>query len=115
MEQIKIKTLYIIIVGIVLLLAGSFFVSGIYGFKVVLILASFALPFYFILDSFDFNQGEKIVFSIFLSLAFFSFFVYWINQFVYSYKLSLMLTYIILISAAIATKIFHKKLKKVIK
>jgi len=109
MEQTK--TFYIIITSI-LLLAGSFFVSGAYGLKVVLILASFALPFYFIMDSFDFNQGEKIIFSIFLSLAFFSFFVYWINQFVYSYKLSLMFTYLLLISAAIVTKILHKKFKK---
>jgi len=93
---------------LVLLLSGSFFVSGIYGFKVILILLFFALPFFLILDLFDFSFDEKIIFSLFISLAFFSLLIYWINQIIPSYRYSLIVAYVVLIVSYLGLR-FSKK------
>ena len=82
---------------IAILLAGSYLVSGIYGLKVVAILLFFAIPFYLILTLYNFKLYEKLIYSIFISLAFFPFFVYWIMQIIKSYRISLIVTYIALI------------------
>lgn len=94
-ESIPINKLTLIF--LISLLVGSFLVSGIYGLKIVAMLLFFSIPFYLILDLFSFSLEEKIIFALFISLAFFSLLTYWINQIIPSYRYSMALSYCLLI------------------
>ena len=82
---------------VLLMVMGIFFSSGFYGIKVVVFIALFCFPFYLILSLFNFSLSERILFALFISLAFFSLLVYWVGQIIYSYRISIIVTYIILI------------------
>jgi hypothetical protein len=105
-EKLKLNKFFLSFIFILLL--GAYFVSGIYGLKVVFILLFFTIPFYLILDLFDLNLTEKILSALFISLAFFSLIIYWINQIIFSYRYSIVISYIILIILYFIIKFLKK-------
>ena len=112
MEKIKSNDIFfnkITLIFASILLVGSYLVSGIYGLKVVLILILFFIPFYLIFSLFDFSLSEKILFSLFISLTFFAYIVYWVMQITHSYRISLVVSYLILIVVYFVLLIFLKK------
>ena len=104
------KKEFIIFLSIILLvvLVFSFALFGIVGIRVVFGLIIVSLPFYFILNNFEFNEGEKIVLSILLGLAIFPSFAYLIG-FVVSFRLAIAITFIALVGAAVASNKFKTK------
>lgn len=94
--------------AIIVLLGGSYLTAGMYGAITVLVLGMIALPFYLLLDLYDFNIAEKIIFAFFLSIGLYSTLVYWINQILPSYRLSLIISYIILIGTYVGLRFFKR-------
>ena len=76
--------------------------------KVFLIMVVSALPFFLILNEFKFKLFEKFIYSLFISLAFFPYVIYWANIFyVDSYRISLLISYCFLF-AVYFMLIFYK-------
>ncbi len=81
------------------------------AFKVILgFILLFILPFYLILDNFDLDMEEKIIFSFFIGVIFFSSLVYLIGN-LFGVRFSIILTFIILIFSNLFLKKFIFKNK----
>ena len=72
----------------------------------------FFLPFYLILDNFDLEKSEKIIFSLFIGLGVFSTFVYYLGFLFGSIKMAAAVTFFLLASIGIGLRFFVKKRKK---
>lgn len=94
-----------------LLIIGAFLAAGVYGVKVIGIILLFSFPFYLIISLFGFSSSEDILFALFISLAFFSLLVYWVNQIIYPYRISIVVSYAILILVYFGIKYFRKSVK----
>ena len=96
-----------IVVGVIL--AFFYFILGFSGMMAILsIMLLFIVPIYFILDNFDLGQDEKIVFSFFIGVGIFPSLVYWPATII-SFRLSILITFIVLIVAGILVRKFLKK------
>ena len=99
---------------IIVILVFAFMVYGFNGTKVVLaLLVLFFLPFFLILNHFDFELGEKIIFALFLSLGTYSTLVYWLGFVFGSLKISSIVSSFILVGVAYGIKVVRKKHSKV--
>ena len=97
--------------GIILLVISifSFLMLGFAGMRTILaVLIAMFLPFYLILSNFDLAQSEKFAFSFFIGIMLLPSLVYWLG-FVVSFRISILLTLVILALAAYAIKKFYKK------
>ena len=94
---------------LLVILIFSFVLFGVTGVRVVLGLIFISVPFYFILNNFELNYGEKSVFSILLGLTIFPSLVYLFGL-VVSFRLGILITFIAFICIAIASKYKSKKL-----
>ena len=93
-----------------LIIIFSFILFGFIGVKVVLgAVVVFFLPFYLILDNFDIEFGEKIVFSFFMGIGVFSIFVYYLGFVVNSIRVAIAVTFLLLVGVGIGLKKFRKK------
>ena len=93
---------------LLIMLAFSFVLFGVAGIRVVLGLIFISAPFYFILNNFELNEGEKSVFSILLGLTIFPSLVYLFGL-VVSFTLGILISFIAFICIAIAGKYKSKK------
>lgn len=82
----------------------SFALFGATGARVFAGILLVSLPFYFILNNFGLAEGEKIVFSVLSGLTIFPSLVY-IFGFLISFRISIMMVFIILIGLAL---LLHK-------
>ena len=114
METNKLGIKGISIGVIIVILIFSFKVYGFEGSKVILTLGVlFFLPFLLILNNFDFELGEKIIFALFLSLGTYSTLVYWLGFVFGSLKMSSIISALILVGVAYLIKVIKKKHSKV--
>lgn len=90
------------------MLIFSFVLFGLTGVRVVLGLIFISVPFYFMLNNFKLNDGEKFVFSILLGLTIFPSLVYLFGL-VVSFRLGILIAFIAFICIAIAGKYKSKK------
>ena len=112
MDKLSVKGMSIGVLIVILLF--SFIVYGFSGMKVVLVLlVLFFLPFFLILNNFDFELSEKIMFALFLSLGTYSTLVYWLGFLVGSLKVSSIVSALILVGIAYLIKVVRKKHSKV--
>lgn len=72
------------------------------------IILLFIVPVYLILNNFDLGQDEKIVFSFFLGVGIFPSLAYWLGIFI-SFRLSILITFSVLLIVAYLTKKFLHK------
>ena len=87
----------------------SYFILGVSGMlSSIGIILLFIFPVYFILNNFNLKQDEKIVLSFFIGVGILPAFAYWIGLFI-SFRLSILLSFIILIIAGIVIKYIAKK------
>ena len=97
-------------IGIILLTILTIFImfsfTGIRFFIGFIIL--YILPFYLILSAFDLDTLEKLFFSLFMSLGFLPMMVYYISKLIPSFRLSTLLSFILLL--LIAAYLHRKKL-----
>ena len=90
------KTTIGIILGLGMIILGyALGWKGLVGIVGILLL--YVLPFYFILDYFELDFEENIILSFFLGLAYYSTLVYYLGFLVGSFRLSMALSYLILI------------------
>ena len=71
------------------------------------IMAFFMLPTYLILDNFNLEQDEKLVFSFFGGVGVFSSIAYWIGRFI-SFKIGIFITFAILVLLSFLIKKYKK-------
>ena len=97
-------------IAIILILTAlfSFIFLGFTGFKAIFgMLIVFFLPFYLIMDNFELSTGEKIIFSLFIGAGAFPSIAYWMGTLI-SFKLSIAITFVLLMAIAFAVKRFKK-------
>ena len=91
-----------------MVILGSFAILGFTGLRTVLgIIIVIFLPFYLILDNLSIDQGEKVLFSFFISITVFPSLVYWLG-FIVPFKMSIFVIFIALLVAAYIIKKFSK-------
>jgi apolipoprotein N-acyltransferase len=102
-----------LIIGIGILMILFFqILFGITGVRTITgVFLFFFLPFYLILDNFNLERNEKIVFSFFMGLGIFSTFVYYLGILVGSIRIAMVITFILLMVVAIMLKKFKKSSK----
>ena len=94
---------------IAVILIFFFYILGFSGAMSALgIILIFVLPTYFILNNFKLDNDEKIVFSFFIGVGIFPSIAYWIGTFI-SFKLSIFITFLILLGVGFLVKKFRKK------
>ena len=109
MKLPKVENLGFIGVMVVVILAFFYFILGFSGMMAVLgIILLFIVPIYFILDNFDLDQDEKLVFSFFLGVGIFPSITYWLGLFI-SFRLSIFISFVVLIVVGFVVRKYWKK------
>jgi len=90
-------------------LIGAYVFSGMTGvFGIIIMGILFVLPTYIFLSSFQLDFLEKAFFSFFLGIGMFSVIAYLVSFLFPSLKISIGLTFVIMMGAAIGTKRLRK-------
>ena len=92
-------------IALAMILAFPYFVFGITGIRVALGIFFITLPFYFILNNFQLEEGEKIILSLLMGFTLFSSLVYLLGL-VISFRLGIIITFIVLAAVAFGIKKF---------
>jgi len=109
MKLPKIENFKLIVISIIIILTFFYFILGLSGMMAVLgIILLFIFPSYLILDNFDFEQDEKLIFSFFIGIGLFPAVTYWLGLFI-SFRVSIFITFILFIVVAYLIKKFYKK------
>ena len=97
-----------IFLGIIIALA-FFFILGITGLMVALgFMIGYIFVFYLLLNNFELDMSEKIVFSLFIGIGIFPSMVYLLGL-VISFRIAIAVTFILLIFIAYLIKKLKKK------
>ena len=109
MKLPKIENIGFIGIIVVVIMVFFSFILGFSGMMAALgIILLFIVPFYLILDNFDLNQDEKIVFSFFIGVGIFPAITYWPSMII-SFRIAIFITFILLIAAGCLVKKHHKR------
>src|SRR3989338_10083886 len=101
----KYKITGIILVAVLLFF---YFMLGLDGMMSVFgIFLLFIVPMYIILDMFDLEQDEKLVFSFFIGAGILPSLVYWIGLFI-SFKIAILAGFIVLIATGLVIGNYKK-------
>ena len=104
MKLPKIENLGFIGISVAVILLFFYLMLGFSAMTAVLgIIILFIAPIYLVLDSFDLEQDEKLVFSFFLGAGIFPSIAYWMALFI-SFKVSILLTFVVLVVFGILIK-----------
>lgn len=111
--MIKNLNLKMSIACLIIITLFVFYLFGWTGARTVLgMFAVFFLPFYLILDNFNIEQDEKVFFSFFIGLALYSVFVFYVNRIIPSMRVSMVVTFVVLIIVGVVIRYSkHKKSK----
>lgn len=94
---------------VTIILAFFFYILGASGLMSALgIILIFVLPTYFILNNFNLDNDEKIVFSFFIGVGIFPSIAYWLGTLI-SFKISIFTTFILLLILGFLIKKYYKK------
>ena len=98
--------------GIIILILIAIFslkFLGFAGFKVIFgMLLVFLLPSYLILNNFNLERSEKLIFAFFLGIGLIPAIVYWLGVFM-SFKLAIAVAFILFLAAGFLIKKIKKK------
>ena len=109
MKLPKIENFKLIAISIIIVLIFFYFILGFSGMMAVLgIILLFIVPSYLILDNFDLEQDEKLIFSFFIGVGLFPAITYWLGLLI-SFRVSIFITFILLVVVAYLIKKFYKK------
>ena len=99
MKLPEVKNIKLIGIVVAVILIFFYFILGIPGMLAVLgIMLLFIVPTYFILDNFELDQDEKIVFSFFMGTGIFPSIAYWIGMII-SFRIAIFITFVVMIAA----------------
>ena len=115
MDELKIKIgkWETIIVLVILVLLFFFILFRISGLRTILgTILLFFVPIFIILNNFNLGLDEKIIFSFFIGLGFFSTLTYWLGFLVGSLKISMIIVFFVLVGIGLMITILKKKKHK---
>ena len=102
--KLKIENMGFIAIAVVIIMAFFYFILGFSGMMSALgIILLFIIPTYSILNNFNLEQDEKIIFSFFIGVGIFPSITYWIGN-VISFRISILITFILL--SAVGTSLY---------
>ena len=112
MKLLKIENLGFIGISIAVILLFFYLILGFSAMMAVFgIIMLFIAPIYLILDSFDLEQDEKIVFSFFIGVGIFPTITYWLGM-IMSFRIAIFITFLVLIIVGyLVGKIYKKKIQ----
>lgn len=111
--MIKHLNLKISVGGLAIVALFVYHLFGWTGVRTVFgMLAVFFIPFYLILDNFDLQKDEKIFFSFFIGLALYPVFVWYVNRIIPSMRLSMLVTFIVLVLIGLILRYLKAKKPK---
>lgn len=101
-----------LIIGLNLLILLFFFaLFGITGLRTIVgIVLLFFVPFFLILNNFNLELDEKIIFSFFIGLGFFSTFTYWLSFVVGSLRTAMVLVFFALVGIGLLIGFIKKRI-----
>ena len=103
------KQIGFVLLAAALILAFFYFVLGFSGMMTALgIMLLFMLPTYLILNNFDLEQDEKIIFSFFIGVGIFPAITYWLGMLI-SFRIAIFITFAILVTASFIIRKLKKK------
>ena len=103
------KQIGFVLFAAALTLAFFYFVLGFSGMMTALgIMLLFMLPMYLILNNFDLEQDEKIIFSFFIGVGIFPAITYWLCMLI-SFRIGIFITFAILVTASFIIRKLKKK------
>lgn len=112
MQSLNKRNVAIVSLIAVLALAGILF--GITGIRVILgMIILFFVPSYLILRNFSIDEDELMFFSFFLGFGLFPVIVFYVNKFVGSLRLSVLVTFVVLVVVGITLSLIQKKKTKI--
>jgi hypothetical protein len=113
-EELKFKLGKKGLIAILVIASILFFfvIFGTTGLRTIIgILLLFFVPSFLIINNFNFELDEKIIFSIFIGIGFFSTFTFWLGLLIGSLWISMIIIFILLSGIGIAITFFKKKKK----
>ena len=103
------KQIGFVLLAAALILAFFYFVLGFSGMMTALgVMLLFMLPTYLILNNFDLEQDEKIIFSFFIGVGIFPAIAYWLGMLI-PFRIAIFITFAMLIAASFTIKKLKKK------
>ena len=109
MKLPNLKQSGLVLFAAALALAFFYFILGLSGMMTVLgIMLLFMLPTYLILNNFELERDEKIIFSFFIGIGIFPAVAYWLGMLI-SFRIAIFVTFAILIAASFIIKKLKKK------
>tara|TARA_Y100000310_G_scaffold218670_1_gene219968 strand:- start:1142 stop:1471 length:330 start_codon:yes stop_codon:yes gene_type:complete len=91
-----------------IILIFIFFILGISGMMAALgLILLFILPTYFIIDNYDLQEDQKVIFSFFIGVGIFPSIAYWLGLLI-SFKIAILISFIVLILIGILIRKFRK-------
>ena len=94
---------------IILVLLFTFALFGVTGLKTIFgVFLFFFLPFYLILDNFDLEKSEKIIFSFFIGIGVFSAFVYYLGMLFNSIRVATAATFVLLLTLGLLLRKYSR-------
>ena len=109
--KLKVENIGFIAIAAVIIMAFFYLILGFSGMMSALgIMLIFMLPTYLILNNFNLEQDEKIIFSFFIGVGIFPSIAYWLGNAI-SFRISILITFILLSSIGIALSFVNKASK----
>jgi len=106
----KIKFDNSVLISISIILVFFSVVFGFSGLRWVIGMALlFFLPYYLILDTFDLDKDEKVIFSFFIGLGLTPSIVYYINLMLPSFRNSIIITFVIITLISLSVRFYFRK------
>ena len=100
-----------LIIGIIIVILIFFFILfGLTGLKLIIgIGLLYILPFYLILDKFNLEKTEKLIFSFFIGIGIFPSIVYYLGMFFNSLRIAIVVTFVLLLALGLILRKIKKK------
>ena len=106
------KSRFAIMAVVAALIVPAVFLGTIGFVSMLIMIVLFFLPIFLIINNLDLETDEKVFFSIFISLAMLSLAVWYVNRVIYSLKISVIVTFFLLVLAGLVLGFYNKKKRK---
>ena len=105
-EHKELLSYFLVSLGITIIFAYALFVIA--GIRILFGILFVSFPLYLILDNFDLNDGEKIVFALLLGITVFPSLAYALGLFI-SFKISIIIIFLLLLVVGFMLRKFFKR------
>jgi len=103
-EPIRITDNVFYIIAILLVTLSGLFLFGMVGLRTLFGIIAMAFPAHLLIGLFGIKGEERLIFAVFAGIALFPLAVFYLNRFVPSLRLSILLVFIVLTAAGLFVK-----------